>query len=336
MEPPQETSGRGLGIGSWLSVGLGVLLGSLALWLALRGLAIGDLIACLARINYPLTIAALLTTFATLLVSAFRWKLLFHPDHRRLHTLTLFRAIIVGQMLNIVVPLRVGELARIYAVAEREGLSKTRVLATLAVEKVLDLAMCAMAIAVLLTSMALPGDVPLRSRTLWIVGVGGSIALWLLARHGDTVARWLWSFVPAAAETRKTWIGRVVDRFLDGLSALRTPSAGLGAVLLSFVILVLAALTNYLLFAAFDLDLPFLSAVSLLVILQVGSVPPSLPGKLGIFNYLTVLGLGAFGVDRNVAFSYSLVLYAVAWLPKVLVGAALVATGARTATGRKG
>ena len=96
-------------------------------------------------------------------------------------------------------------------------------------------------------------------------------------------------------------------------------------------ILLVAALTNYLLFLAFGLELPFVAAVFLLVLTQAGSVPPSLPGKIGIFNYLTVVGLGSYGIDRGTALGYSILLYAVALLPKVILGAAFVA--ARGSTG---
>jgi hypothetical protein len=76
----------------------------------------------------------------------------------------------------------------------------------------------------------------------------------------------------------------------------------------------------------------------LLVVLQVGTVPPSLPGRLGVFNYLTVLTLGIYGVERGPAAAYSLGLYIVAYLPKVLIGAACLARRdwRRTARGLSG
>jgi uncharacterized membrane protein YbhN (UPF0104 family) len=76
------------------------------------------------------------------------------------------------------------------------------------------------------------------------------------------------------------------------------------------------------------LRLPPVAALSLLVVLQVGTVPPSLPGKVGIFHYLTVVALALFGVDRATALSYAIVLYGVALLPKILLGGVYVAVGA--------
>ena len=46
-----------------------------------------------------------------------------------------------------------------------------------------------------------------------------------------------------------------------------------------------------------------------------------MPGNVGVFHYLTVLVLSAFSVDRQVAVGYALVLYFVALVPKIILGA---------------
>ena len=69
----------------------------------------------------------------------------------------------------------------------------------------------------------------------------------------------------------------------------------------------------------------FAAAGFLLVVLQLGIAPPSLPGKLGVFHYLTVLELSFFGVARGPALTYALVLYVVALLSKVVAGGAWLA-----------
>jgi glycosyltransferase 2 family protein len=304
-----------------------VVFGSVALWLAFRGLDLEEFRRALSRVDPVWTLVALLSNAASLLALTWRWQLLFHPDHLDRRFWPLFRAVVIGQMINIVVPLRLGEVARMYLVAEAERLSKARVLATLAVEKALDLGVFALAVVFVLAFFAFPGGVGIKQGALWSIGVGGSLALWLLSRFSDRLTPWVHSlsrYVPGRFGGRATGIA---ERFLAGLSALKSPMASLAAVLWSAGIMVLAALTNYLMFLACGFNLSFLVAVFLLVLIQVGSVPPSLPGKIGIFHFLVVVGLGMFGVDRSAALGYAIVLYAVALLPKVILGAALSATG---------
>jgi hypothetical protein len=117
----------------------------------------------------------------------------------------------------------------------------------------------------------------------------------------------------------------VVTDVSNGLDAWR--SAGHAGSVLAWTILifVLAAAGNQLMLRALELQLPISAGFAILVVLQAGSVPPSLPGRLGIYNYLTVLTLGLYGIDRAEAATYSIALYIVAYVPKVILGALVTA-----------
>jgi len=307
----------------------GCLLGSLALWLALRGLDLVQLLNALHGVDYAMTVAALLAALATLVINTVRWQLLFYPDHRRVSFAALFRANVVGQMLNIVSPVRVGEITRMYSVSGSEGIGKAQVLATLAIEKVLDLATFALAVMVVSATIVLPPEIRLQQRTLWIGGIAGGIALWWLARRPRTIDAALTALTGLLPERWQEPGRSGVRGFVDGLTALDSSGAGLAAVALSLALMIVAAWTNHLLFLAFGLHLPPVAALLLLVVLQVGAVPPSLPGKIGVFNYLTVVALSVFAVDRATAVGYSIVLYVVALLPKILIGGICLAIGAQ-------
>jgi len=326
VEDRAQAADKGL---QFRSVVIGIGLGSLALWLAFRGLDFAQLVAGFQRIDYALTAAALLATIAALVLGTLRWQLLFYPNHRRLSFATLFRANVIGLMLNIAIPVRVGEVARLYAVANAEDVSKARVLGTLAIEKALDLAAFGLAVLVILALVALPADVRLQQRTLWIAGIGGTLVLWVLARQRarySAALGWLIARLPARWQPR---LQRGATEFLEGLSVFDSSWAWLATIVLTLAIVAAGASTNYLLFLAFGWRLPPLAALLLLVLLQVGAVPPSLPGKVGIFNYVTVVGLSMFAVDRASALGYSILLYVVAFGPKLVLGAAYLAVGPR-------
>ena len=150
---------------------VGVALGGIALWLSFRGLQWNDLAPALSGLDRTMIGAALLSTGLTLVVGTLRWQLIFYPRHRELHYANLFRASVIGQMVNILSPVRVGEIARLYALAEREPVSKAQVVATLALEKVLDLFVFGLAVAVLLALMAMPEGVRVRSSAQLGVGM---------------------------------------------------------------------------------------------------------------------------------------------------------------------
>jgi len=95
--------------------------------------------------------------------------------------------------------------------------------------------------------------------------------------------------------------------------------------MLSALSLLLSVVTNYFLFLAVGLQLPPVAALFVLVVLQVGNVPPSLPANLGVFHYLVILALSFFAIDQSVALGYAWLLYSVALLPKIIIGTAIVA-----------
>jgi uncharacterized protein (TIRG00374 family) len=312
---------------SGVRVAAGMVLGSAALWLAFRGIGFGDLVRATSAVRPDLTLAALASTCLTLVLGTLRWQLLFYPQHRHRRFHALFRAVIVGQMVNIVSPVRVGEIARLYALAESERVSKTQVLATLALEKVLDLVVFGLAVALLLALMALPDGVRVKTSAQLSVGGAALVGLWLMARYAIAIARRVERWLPRLPPRWRSIAKSTLVRFVDGLGTLRRLHTGGALLALSLAVMTASATTNYLVMLAFDFDVPAWSALFLLVLLQVGSVPPSLPGKIGVFHYLTVIGLAVFGVERSAAFSYSIVLYAVALLPKVVLGVAYVAAG---------
>ncbi len=306
-------------------VTIGLLVGGLAFWLSFRGLSAEDLFGTLATLSLPFTAAALLSTLVTLVAVTWRWQWLFHPRQHDVHFHALFKAVVVGQMLNIASPIRVGEVARVYSLAHDAGLSKAHVLATVALEKVLDLVLFAGAVALLLALMAFPDGVRLKTSAQLSAALAALALLWLAARFGLPLARWLERRLPKVPPRWRDVAIRTLHRFLDGLAALRRPHVGSILLAQSILVMFCSALTNLLVMEAFGFSVPIWAALFLLVLLQVGSVPPSLPGKLGVFNYLVVVGLGTFGVDRAEAFSYSVVLYAVAFLPKLILGACYLA-----------
>ena len=158
------------------------------------------------------------------------------------------------------------------------------------------------------------------SASLLVTGVAGVAAIVVLSLWGRPLLAWLEHHSPARSGGWLPHVWRLGHLALDGLGVLRSWQANLALGGLSLLSWTLAASTNYLLFKAFGFPLSFAAGALLLVVLQVGIAPPSLPGKLGVFHYLTVLALSFFGITHNAALTYALVLYAVALLSKVLVG----------------
>src|SRR4030088_1479180 len=94
--------------------------------------------------------------FGSLWARAWRWGYLFPPGARPTH---LFRALVIGYMGNNLLPLRAGELVRIY-VATRRGPPFGTTLSTVVVERVLD----GLAVGLIVAGLLLVVPVPTELR----------------------------------------------------------------------------------------------------------------------------------------------------------------------------
>lgn len=301
---------------------IGAIIGIGALVLALRGIDWNGVGNALRNTRPSMVLAALILTFVTLAVSTTRWWLLFTPEHRERNWWVLAGAIMIGQTANVVLPGRVGEIARMVLVGTRERVSKARVGATIVVEKVTDLAVFAVCAGFVLVAMSLPSWMMRSGEAVTVTSAMLVVLILSLSFWGGALLRLIEA---VAKHLPARWGRRLValsEAALDGLRSLRDWRAGLAIWFLAAVILLFSILVNYLLFLAMGLPLSPVAAVFLTVVLRIGAAPPSLPGKVGLLQYLVILALGVFGVDRTAALTYSFVMYAVGTLPVLIAGVA--------------
>jgi glycosyltransferase 2 family protein len=308
-----------------LSIGFGV--AGVALWLAVRRVDLTTLRSALAASSAYWEMIALLSVLLTFGAGVVRWRLLFYPQHGERRSGNLISALLIGQAINIILPLRIGEIARVYMFSAAEGLAPARVLVTIAVERLVDIVLFGLAAAALTLLLALPDWISASGQGLAITGLAAMVTVLFISVRPDSffgLAQWVVKALPDRFRQR---LRPHVEEGAKGLSSLRNAWAGVGLWTLSISILVLSATTNYLLFKAFALSLPPIAALFLLVVLQVGNAAISVPGNIGVFHYLTVLALGVYGVGRELALAYAMVLYAVALLPKIIIGVVVMAMG---------
>ncbi|MFQ5859241.1 MAG: lysylphosphatidylglycerol synthase domain-containing protein [Anaerolineae bacterium] len=250
-----------------------------------------------------------------------RSKLLYHPNHAGLSIPRLAGILLIGQMLNIVVPARAGEMARIYFMGRTENRSRALTLGTIVIEKWLDILMVLILLLFMPAIVALPAWFQ-DSRAGLATFAGAFFGTALVLSYGKSqlmsLVERLASLLPPDWQDRTR---RGVSLALTSLDVLRSPRVGLQLQLWSFLIWSLSILVNFFTFKALGIDLSLTAALFLLAVLQVGVAVPSAPGKLGVFHYLCILALGFFGIDKTTSLGYSVLLYFVVFFPPTILGA---------------
>src|SRR5262245_24957051 len=140
--------------GRLLRIAAGVLVSVALLLYVFRSLDLHEVMLRLAGTHWGWLVVAAGLNIVSVWVRARRWHYLFPPDARPTH---LFSALMIGFMGNNVLPLRAGEVIRVYVV-NRHGQPFWTTVATIVVERVLDaLAIGVMLGALLLTIPVSPG-----------------------------------------------------------------------------------------------------------------------------------------------------------------------------------
>jgi uncharacterized protein (TIRG00374 family) len=259
---------------------------------------------------------------------AIRWQFLLRPIGRAGFAIA-FRATLIGFALNALLPARPGEAVRPFLLARREGLSFTSVLATIFIERILDL----VAMLLLFGSFVLlfdPGMEAVDARLYRAVKVGGSVAagvavgalalMSLLAGHPERLGRMALAVERILPAKAARTVARIVERFAGGLAATRRPRDLVAATALSLPVWLAIAASIWFVMRAFHMTLPFTSSFLLLTLLVVGVAVPT-PGGVGAFHEAFRIGATTFyGVDNDRAVGAAIALHACQFVPVVIAG----------------
>jgi uncharacterized protein (TIRG00374 family) len=254
-----------------------------------------------ARYIYLLPSALLL--LVGLVTRALRWRLLLDGA---LPLRRAFSIMNVAYLVNGVLPLRIGEVARVYlATRATPPVPVLQTASTIIVERLLDLLGVSLMVVLALGLGPVP-DV-LRGSALVSGGlvIGGFLALVLLARKREVAHRWLARLTGAHFEPGRltAWL----DHFLDGLQPLTRPTVLAAAVGWTAISWGVSALGGYIVMLTFfeQASLPatllYIAAAAFVIAV------PAMPGNVGPYEGAIMLAIGALGYgepfERALAFA---------------------------------
>lgn len=266
------------------------------------------------------TIPSALLLAAAIFLRAVRWRYLFVAETRP-PLRPVLHALLVGYLFNNVLPARAGEAARVVVLQQRAQVSRAESAATVVVERAYDVASLLVLLFVLVPF--LPEISWLRTALVLAVLLAAGLfaAAIVLVRWGAAPFHGL---VRPLARRRPGWAERletIVGNLVQGLAGVHRPRQAITAFLLTTLSWVVMGVSFWALVPAFDLGLPLVAGVFVLIATGLAAILPSSPGSLGVFEAAVVVALGAYGVGDSEALSYALVLHLVNWLPFLLVGA---------------
>ncbi len=283
---------------------IGIAVSVIAIWILVHSVDVGQAFEVL-RTASPAWIGLMLVT-ATIDIASrgARWRALLAPvaplPYRRVLGYTY-----VGYLANNVLPARLGELYRSHALGEGEGVSRTTVLGTVVVERVVD---TAMVVAIASLSVLVLGASGVIG-TAVVLGLVFVVVLVVALGLGIAAHRLPGADRVAAIIARRPQILELGRRLREGLAVAGKPRTLIAALLFSALAWAASTATFLAAGQAVDVHLSLAQAALLCSGVALVTIVPSGPGYLGTFE-LTVVGIASgFGVSSDSAFALGLLVH---------------------------
>ena len=267
-------------------------------WLSVRGMEWGLVVDQFQDFSIGWAFLSLVIVILASFLRAYRWQALFVRE--KVPMMRLFMIQNAGIGLNNLVPIRVvSEGVQFALLTLRYGVKGGVALATLGVERILDMVVTAALLMAGLTLLPSKGDFLPYVVGALVVAVASVLAVPFLI-----------------------WVSRkpLLNRIPLVVSA--------AAFLLDLALAFLLTLGHWLLIGvcawvlAFEMGLeitPFVATLTILGTIYFATALPALPAAAGTFEFAVVYVLKVFGVPHASAFSYGVVIHAVLFLPPIIV-----------------
>lgn len=290
------------------------------MWL-LRSVDFAELGRTLAGADWRWVSLSVAACLVGLFSRARRWYWLFPPGS---NPPGVTAGVLIGYMANNVLPLRAGEVVRVFVVTRRWRAAGRAdalwlVVATLVVERVLDSLAVVLILGALVLMIPVPVALQWAAAVLLAIDVVGIAAL-VGATTAPAATRRLVARLTGRWPRLEQFVTHVFDTALAGLDGIRARAHWLPLAGWTVVVWVAPALAAWTMLRAMHLDLPFVAGWGVIAFVGLGISVPSAPGYVGVFHAAAVLAVEAFGVPRAQALGYAILFHASQFVPITLVG----------------
>jgi glycosyltransferase 2 family protein len=294
----------------------------LFLFLAFKNIDLRQSFDIILHSSISAIILYIVVFFISHLARALRWKFMTNSIKKDISYFHLFGSVMVSYGVSCVVP-RLGELYRGLFLGRWEGVSRSAVVGTIVVERIIDIAM--FLVAALVCVAIYSGDI--LTEITWlkpsiIVGIvllsTATVLMVILVLFKKTFSNWI---NKVTGQSRNKLSGRLITTFetlVSGLNSIKGTKNILAVSIWSVVIILLYALNSYVGFYMIGFhskaEVSFQMAFILMTISSFGVMIPT-PGGVGPYHMISIFVLTQlYGFDYEGSAAYSILTNFVSYI----------------------
>ncbi len=303
----------------------------LLLYLFLRNTNWNEMLFHLSKITVPSIFFFSFFTALNFVIRAIRWKFML-ASVKKISFKSLFNSIVIGFSISYTLPGRIGEIARPVILGTKENISRSYAFGTVVMERILDILSVLFLYAVFVLWSFICGNRKAEENPLFITIKKGSaiallfafvfiaLAIILLKKKHWTEKLILFITKPFPAKIRDG-VMKIGNGFVEGINFFSKSGKNTIYSLIFSVTLWLCIALSYYSFLWFSrVKNNFILTFPYILILAVGASIPT-PGMVGSFHAASRIALvSIFGVDRDLAVGYTLIMHLLVVGTTVLLG----------------
>ena len=293
------------------------------LWLALQKVDWKHVPAILGSLKYEYILLICVSYTIEHFIRALRWQQIL--CNRELPFKISYFGVVIGYFFNNILPARAGEFFRAYYLKKKMITTGSEAFGSVVFERFLD---GVVIVSLLLFSMQHFKTSPLIEKAsisaivFYCLVLMGILLLQFKRSLFEKITSAIFKFFPEAIGNR---LHTSRDSFINGLGLIGKPLVFIKAVLSSFIGWAVSIFTLWLTLRMFSIDFDFSQTAFLISVLAIGSMIPSSPGMIGIYQFCCVITLnGIFGLSNELAATFGLVGHFIAYSYVLVLGFALL------------
>jgi len=287
-------------------------------YLAFRNVQLNDVIAGIRQADSISVAIVLILLVGGQLLRSSRWGLLLEPlesfSQRLLLPITS-----IGFLFVWILPARLGEVARPYLLQQNSKVGLSPAMGSVVLERLIDSTFLVLLLSICLPALQLPGLI-LSAFKGFVFILLAAVLLLLLGSLPKFRERLFKFFSMILPESWSEYLTRIADTFYSGMQAVMSVKRLLSILALTSIIWGTGLAAFLVLFHSMDLRLGLLAATTILVLTCLGIALPAAPGFIGNYHYACVVAMGLFGVAKDTALAYAILIHFLTMVVLVAMG----------------
>jgi uncharacterized protein (TIRG00374 family) len=307
----------------WIRLGLGIAISALLLTLILRKISWQEFVTAISHADVrllPLALASLACGYA---MRVARWGTMLKIKDPAIAWRQVARAFLVSIAFNNVLPLRAGDVYRLFAFGDRPALRPETVAGTMLIERLLDLmVLLAIFAATLLALPATPATHQILTLGLWVslAAFVAAVAVFALPLAHRLI------FVRLAALpaiTKKPLLQKafaIETQLAATIAEIGSWSNLARLTTLSLLVWVFEAGLYSVVLMAFHTGPIWLGGFFVMAVATLATLVPSSPGYVGTFHFFAVQAMAVCEIGQVTATTIAIAMHLLLWASTTLAG----------------